>query len=123
MIRRKAAGEQKHAVLYGLDKLCLRGIIGIKVQDIRGKDDSILAGAFCIFRENAVQLAGVDKVQGFRSDKKLLHIDFQAEISARKVKNLNLVMPVVFHESPFSGAAGPVKGAGKGFGTVEADLF
>ena len=61
MGRLKAAGKQKLSPLYGLDKLCLRGIAGVETQDAGGEDNCILARVSITLCKYAVQLAGVDE--------------------------------------------------------------
>ena len=123
MIRQKGAGETYFPILHGLDELHLRGVIGIKTQDAGGKDDGILPEAAGFFGDDAVKFTGIDEIQALRVDEKLLHIDLKAEFTAGEIQDFDFVMPVMFDKYAFSGAAGLIDGAGKGFGAVGADFL
>lgn len=123
VVGKKEAGEAYLPVLHGLDQLHLRGVVGVKAEDAGGKDDGILPEAAGLLGDDAVELAGVDEVQAFGADGKLLHVDLQAELPAGKIQDLDLVVPVVLDEDAFAHGAGLIDGTGKGFGAVGADFL
>lgn len=123
MLRLDTARKEQLPVLNRLYQMNLRLVIGVEAQDAGGEDYGVLPMAGCSFRDDAVQFAGVDEVETFRSDRKRLHIDFQPKFSAGKIQNFRLIMPMMFDERAFSHGVGAVGGTGEGLGSVRPDFF
>ena len=75
MIGKEKAGKAYLSVLHRLEQLHLRVVIGIKAQDAGGKDDGFLTQAAGLFCNDAVEFSGIDEIQAFGTDRKLLHVD------------------------------------------------
>ena len=73
--------------------------------------------------DDAVELSGIDEVEAFGADPKLLHVDLQTELSAGKIQDLDLIVPVVFDQDSLTSGTGLIDRAGKGFRAVGADFF
>ncbi len=120
---RDIARKEQLSVLDRLYQMNLCLVIRIETEDAGGEDHGVLPVTVGGFRDDTVQLAGIDEVEAFRVRGKGVHIDFETKFSAGKIQNLRFFMPVMFDERAPSRRVGAVCGTGKGLRSVRPDFL